>query len=132
VERHVENTLKILDYLKTQKKVKALHHPSIPSEPSHNLYQKYFPHGAGSVFSFEYDGSEEDAKAFIDRLEIYSLLANVADAKSLVIHPFSTTHSQLTEQELTEQYIYRNTVRLSIGIENVRDLIEDLDQAFNA
>ncbi|MDR3305107.1 MAG: O-acetylhomoserine aminocarboxypropyltransferase/cysteine synthase [Clostridiales Family XIII bacterium] len=131
VERHIENTLKIIDYLKTQPKVKAIHHPSLESEPSNALYKKYFPKGAGSVFTFEIDGSEADAKAFIDRLEIYSLLANVADAKSLVIHPASTTHSQLSESELIEQYIYPNTVRLSIGIENADDLIADLDQAFN-
>ncbi|MDR3364339.1 MAG: O-acetylhomoserine aminocarboxypropyltransferase/cysteine synthase [Clostridiales Family XIII bacterium] len=131
VERHVENTLKIIDYLKTQPKAKAIHHPALENEPSHALYKKYFPKGAGSVFSFEYDGTEEEAKAFIDRLEIYSLLANVADAKSLVIHPASTTHSQLSASELIEQYIYPNTVRLSIGIENADDLIADLDQAFN-
>jgi O-acetylhomoserine (thiol)-lyase len=130
VERHLENTFKILDYLKTQPKVKALHHPSLPDQASHELYKKYFPQGAGSIFTFEYDGSEEETKAFIDRLSIYSLLANVADAKSLVIHPASTTHSQLSAAELTEQYIFPNTVRLSIGIENADDLIADLDQAF--
>jgi O-acetylhomoserine (thiol)-lyase len=130
VERHVENALKIIDYLKAHPKVKALHHPSLPGEPSHDLYKKYFPEGAGSIFTFEYDGTETEAKAFIDRLEIFSLLANVADVKSLVIHPASTTHSQLSATELKEQYIHPNTVRLSIGIENVLDLIADLEQAF--
>ena len=130
IERHLENTFEILDYLRTQPKVKAIHHPAFKSELSHELYRKYFPRGAGSIFTFEYAGTEKDAKAFIDRLEIFSLLANVADAKSLVIHPASTTHSQLNETELAAQHIYPNTIRLSIGIENVEDLIADLDQAF--
>jgi O-acetylhomoserine (thiol)-lyase len=131
VERHLENTFKILDYLRSQpQKVKAIHHPAFTSEPSNELYKRYFKKGAGSIFTFEYVGTEEETKAFIDRLEIFSLLANVADAKSLVIHPASTTHSQLSESELAEQYIYPNTVRLSVGIENADDLIADLDQAF--
>ena len=130
VERHLENTFEILDYLRTQKKVKAIHHPAFKTESSHDLYKKYFPDGAGSIFTFEYAGTEEETKAFIDRLEIFSLLANVADAKSLVIHPASTTHAQLSKKELAEQRIYPNTIRLSIGIENVDDLIADLNQAF--
>jgi len=131
VERHVKNTMEILYYLEAQPKVKAIHHPTFESEPSHALYKKYFPKGAGSIFTFEYDGTEKETMAFIDRLNIFSLVANVADAKSIVIHPASTTHSQLTAAELAEQYIYPNTVRLSIGLENAEDLIEDLDQALN-
>jgi len=131
VERHVANTLRILDYLRNQPKIKAVHHPALEDSPSHFLYRKYFPEGAGSIFTFEYDGTEAETLAFIDRLEIFSLVANVADAKSLVIHPKTTTHSQLSETELMEQYIYPNTVRLSIGIENADDLIADLDQALN-
>ena len=130
VERHVENTLKIIEYLKTQRKAGAIHHPSLESEPSHALYKKYFPKGAGSIFTFEYNGSEEEAMAFISRLEIFSFVANVADAKSIVSHPATSTHSQLSKAELAEQYIYPNTIRLSIGIENADDLIEDLDRAF--
>jgi len=131
VERHIENTMKIIEYLTKQPKVKAVHHPSLESEPSHALYKKYYPDGAGSVFTFEYNGSKEETMAFIDRLEIFLQVANLADAKSIVGHPASTTHSQLTEEELAQQYIYPNTVRLSIGIENADDLIEDLDQAFS-
>jgi O-acetylhomoserine (thiol)-lyase len=131
VERHVENTLKIIEYLKTQPKVLKIHHPSLPDDPSHALYKKYFPKGAGSIFTFELEGGQAEAHAFIDRLQIFSLLANVADVKSLVIHPATTTHSQLTAEELKEQDIYPNTVRLSIGTENIKDLIADLDQAFN-
>jgi O-acetylhomoserine (thiol)-lyase len=132
VERHVENTLKVLEYLKTQPKVRAIHHPSLESEQSHGLYKKYFPDGAGTVFTFEYDGTREETMAFTERLEIFSLVANLADAKSIVGHPASTTHSQLSERELAEQYIFPNTRRLSIGIENADDLIDDLDQALNA
>ncbi|MDR3333196.1 MAG: O-acetylhomoserine aminocarboxypropyltransferase/cysteine synthase [Synergistaceae bacterium] len=130
VERHVENALKVVDYLKHHQQVEAVHHPSLPEEPSHALYKKYFPNGAGSIFSFEIKGGVKEAQAFIDRLQIFSLLANVADVKSLVIHPASTTHSQLSEAELLDQGIKPNTVRLSIGTENIKDLIADLDQAF--
>jgi O-acetylhomoserine (thiol)-lyase len=132
VERHVENTLKVIAYLKTRPEVLKIHHPSLPEDPSHRLYTKYFPHGAGSIFTFEIKGGAEEARGFIDRLELFSLLANVADVKSLVIHPASTTHSQLSETELAEQGIYPNTVRLSIGTEHSRDLIADLDRAFSA
>ena len=132
VERHVSNALKIVDYLKNHPQVEAVHHPSIPSEPGHELYQKYFPNGGGSIFTFEVKGDAKTAQKFIDHLAIFSLLANVADVKSLVIHPASTTHSQLTESELLEQGIKPNTIRLSIGIENINDLIEALDDAFAA
>ena len=132
VERHVENALKIVDYLNKHPQVEAVHHPSLPSEPSHALYQKYFPNGGGSIFTFEVKGDSETAKKFIDNLAIFSLLANVADVKSLVIHPFTTTHSQLTEEELLDQGIKPNTIRLSIGTENVKDLIAALDAAFEA
>ena len=132
VERHVENALKIVDYLSKHPQVEAVHHPSLPSEPSHELYQKYFPNGGGSIFTFEVKGDSETAKKFIDNLAIFSLLANVADVKSLVIHPFTTTHSQLTEEELLDQGIKPNTIRLSIGTENVKDLIAALDAAFEA
>lgn len=130
VERHVQNALKIVDYLSKHPKVEAVHHPSLESEPTHKLYEKYFPNGGGSIFTFEVKGGQEEAKRFIDNLEIFSLLANVADVKSLVIHPASTTHSQLNEQELLEQGIKPNTIRLSIGIENIDDLIAALDKAF--
>ena len=132
VERHVENTLKIVDYLVKHPQVEAVHHPSLESEPSHALYKKYFPNGGGSIFTFELKGDSETAKKFIDNLAIFSLLANVADVKSLVIHPFTTTHSQLTEEELLDQGIKPNTIRLSIGTENVKDLIAALDAAFEA
>ena len=132
VERHVENTLKIVDYLSRHPQVEAVHHPSLESEPSHALYKKYFPNGGGSIFTFELKGDSETAKKFIDNLAIFSLLANVADVKSLVIHPFTTTHSQLTEEELLDQGIKPNTIRLSIGTENVKDLIAALEAAFKA
>ena len=132
VERHVSTALKIVDYLKKHPKVEAVHHPSLESEPSHALYQKYFPNGAGSIFTFEIKGGADEAKKFIDNLPIFSLLANVADVKSLVIHPASTTHSQLTEAELAEQGIKPGTIRLSIGIESAEDLIAALDTAFAA
>lgn len=132
VERHIENALKIVEYLNSHPKVEAVHHPSLESEPSHDIYKKYYPNGAGSIFTFEVKGDAETAKKFIDNLEIFSLLANVADVKSLVIHPASTTHSQLNEQELIEQDIKPNTIRLSIGIENVNDLIDALENAFRA
>ena len=132
VERHVSNALKIIDYLKGQEQVEAIHHPSIETEPSHPLYEKYLPDGGGSIFTFEIKGDADKAKKWIDHLPIFSLLANVADSKSLVIHPASTTHSQLTEEELLDQGIKPNTIRLSIGIENVNDLIAALDYAFEA
>ena len=132
VERHVENALKIVNYLSTHPQVEAVHHPSLESEPSHKLYDKYFPNGGGSIFTFEIKGGEEEAKKFIDNLPIFSLLANVADVKSLVIHPASTTHSQLSEEELLDQGIKKNTIRLSIGIEKAEDLIAALDTAFAA
>jgi len=132
VERHVENALKIVDYLSKHPQVEAVHHPALPSDPSHALYQKYFPHGGGSIFTFEIRGDSDTAKKFIDNLAIFSLLANVADVKSLVIHPYTTTHSQLTDEELLDQGIRPNTIRLSIGTENVKDLIAALDAAFKA
>lgn len=130
VERHVENALKVVDFLKSHPKVERVNHPSLPSSPYHNLYQQYFPKGAGSIFTFEIKGGAEEAKTFVDRLKIFSLLANVADVKSLVIHPASTTHSQMSEQELLESGIKPNTIRLSIGTEHIDDLIYDLEQAF--
>ncbi|MCI6890052.1 MAG: O-acetylhomoserine aminocarboxypropyltransferase/cysteine synthase [Ruminococcus sp.] len=132
VERHVENALKIVDFLSKHPQVEAVHHPSLPTESSHKRYKKYFPNGGGSIFTFEIKGDAETAKKFIDNLAIFSLLANVADVKSLVIHPASTTHSQLTEAELLDQGIKPNTIRLSIGIENADDLIAALDAAFKA
>ena len=132
VERHVSNALKIVEYLNNHPQVEAVHHPSLASEPSHDLYQKYFPNGGGSIFTFEIKGDAKTAQTFIDHLEIFSLLANVADVKTLVIHPASTTHSQLNEAELLDQGIKPNTIRLSIGIENVDDLIAALDKAFAA
>lgn len=130
VERHVENALKIVDYLNRHPKVLKVNHPSLENHPDHALYQKYFPKGAGSIFTFEIDGDADTAKKFIDHLEIFSLLANVADVKSLVIHPASTTHSQMSEEELLQSGIKPNTIRLSIGTEHVDDLIEALDKAF--
>jgi O-acetylhomoserine (thiol)-lyase len=132
VERHTENTNKIVDYLAKNPQVEAVHHPSLSSEPSHEIYKKYFPNGGGSIFTFDIKGTEDDAKKFIDNLDIFSLLANVADVKSLVIHPASTTHSQLTEAELAEQGIKPTTIRLSIGTEHIDDLIAALDKAFAA
>lgn len=133
VERHVENALKVVQYLNQHPMVERVHHPSVSQEEGQRaLYQKYFPHGGGSIFTFEIRGDEEKAKKFIDNLELFSLLANVADVKSLVIHPASTTHSQLNEQELSEQGIRPNTIRLSIGTENISDFLQDLDEAFKA
>ena len=129
VERHVSNALAVVDYLAKHPKVERVNHPSLPTSPSHALYKRYFPKGGGSIFTFEVKGGAGEARAFIDRLQVFSLLANVADAKSLVIHPASTTHSQLTEAELAETGVLPNTVRLSIGIEHVDDIIEDLAQA---
>lgn len=131
VERHVANALKVVAFLANHPKVEAVHHPSLPGHPDHALYERYFPHGAGSIFTFEVKGGEKEAQAFIDRLQIFSLLANVADVKSLVIHPASTTHSQLNEQELAEQGIRPGTVRLSIGTEHIDDIIEDLEQGLS-
>ena len=132
VERHVSNALKIVDYLSKHPQVEAVHHPSLESEPSHYLYKKYLPNGGGSIFTFEIKGDAQTAQKFIDNLAIFSLLANVADVKSLVIHPATTTHSQCTEEELLDQGIKPNTIRLSIGIEKVEDLIAALDAAFEA
>ena len=132
VQRHVSNALKIVDYLDKHPQVAAVHHPSLASEPSHPIYEKYFPNGGGSIFTFEIKGDADTAKKFIDNLAIFSLLANVADVKSLVIHPASTTHSQLTEEELLDQGIRPNTIRLSIGVEDPDDLIAALDAAFEA
>ena len=130
MERHVENTLKVVDFLSNHPKVERVNHPSLPDHPHHTLYQKYFPNGGASIFTFEIKGGAKEAQDFIDRLNIFSLLANVADVKSLVIHPASTTHSQLTEEELLEQGIKPNTIRLSIGTEHIDDIIADLSQAF--
>lgn len=133
VERHVENALKVAEYLSKHPQVEKVHHPAVTTDKKQQeLYRKYFPKGGGSIFTFEIKGDDRTAKDFIDNLEVFSLLANVADAKSLVIHPASTTHSQLNEAELKEQGIYKNTIRLSIGIEHIDDIIEDLEEAFQA
>ena len=133
VERHVENALKVVEYLNNHPQVEKVHHPSVSDDPvQQELYKKYFPNGGGSIFTFEIKGDAETAKKFIDNLELFSLLANVADVKSLVIHPATTTHSQCTDEELADQGIKPNTIRLSIGTENVADIIEDLDEAFKA
>ncbi len=131
VERHVENALKVVEFLKNHPKVEKVNHPSLKDSPDYELYNKYFPKGAGSIFTFEIKGGAKEAQEFIDKLEIFSLLANVADVKSLVIHPASTTHSQLNEEELLDQGIKPNTIRLSIGTEHIDDIIYDLEQAFN-
>ena len=131
VERHVENALKVVDFLKQHPKVASVNHPSLPSHPDHALYEQYFPKGAGSIFTFEIKGGEKEAWRFIDSLEIFSLLANVADVKSLVIHPYTTTHSQLSPEELKEQHITPSTIRLSIGTEHIDDILDDLRQAFD-
>lgn len=132
VERHVFNTLKVLEYLENQPLVKKINHPAEASHPNHDLYERYFPNGAGSIFTFEIDGDQQKAFDFIDHLKIFSLLANVADVKSLVIHPLSTTHSELSVEEVADQGIYPSTIRLSIGTEHYKDIIADLDQAFEA
>lgn len=133
VERHVENALKVVEYLSKHPQVEAVHHPSISTDPEQQrLYKKYFPNGGGSIFTFEIKGDAKKAQAFIDNLELFSLLANVADVKSLAIHPASTTHSELNAAELVDQGIKQNTIRLSIGTENIDDIIEDLDEAFKA
>ncbi len=131
VERHVYNALKVVDFLAHHPKVAKVNHPSLPDHPDHALYEKLFPNGAGSIFTFEVKGGQKEAWAFIDNLKIFSLLANVADVKSLVIHPATTTHSQLSPEELEEQGIYENTIRLSIGTEHIDDLIEDIEQALD-
>lgn len=132
LERHAENTKKVVEYLSKHPKVAKVNHPSLPDHPDHELYKKYFPNGGGSIFTFEIKGGQEAAWKFIDNLKIFSLLANVADVKSLVIHPASTTHSQLSESELADQDITPGTIRLSIGTEHIDDIIADLDAAFNA
>lgn len=133
VERHVANALKVVEYLNNHPQVEKVNHPAVTTDPKQiELYKKYFPNGGGSIFTFEIKGDDKKAKEFIDNLEIFSLLANVADVKSLVIHPASTTHSQLNEEELAEQGIKPNTIRLSIGTENIDDIIEDLEEAFRA
>ena len=132
IERHAENTKKVVDYLVNHPQVEKVNHPSIESHPQHELYKKYFPNGGASIFTFEIKGGKEEAWKFIDNLKIFSLLANVADVKSLVIHPASTTHSQLTENELIEQGIKQNTIRLSIGTEHIDDIIADLENGFKS
>ena len=130
LERHIQNTQRVVEYLSAHPMVEKVHHPSLPHHPDHALYQKYFPRGGGSIFTFQIRGGRAEAFRFIDHLQIFSLLANVADVKSLVIHPASTTHSQLTDAELADAGIYQNTIRLSIGTEHIDDILEDLDQAF--
>lgn len=129
IERHVENALKVVDYLSKHPKVKSVSHPALESHADHALYKQYFPKGAGSIFTFEVNGSQEDAWKFIDSLKIFSLLANVADVKSLVIHPYTTTHSQMSPEELAQQHITPSTVRLSIGVEHIDDILADIEQA---
>ena len=131
VERHVENALKVVDFLANHPKVAKVNHPALPSHPTHSLYTKYFPNGGASIFTFEINGGQEEAWKFIDSLQIFSLLANVADVKSLVIHPYTTTHSQMSPEELAEQHITPSTIRLSIGTEHIDDIIADLSQAFD-
>lgn len=132
LERHAENTRKVVEFLAKHPKVAKVNHPSLPNHPDHALYRKYFPNGGGSIFTFDVKGGQKEAHAFIDALEIFSLLANVADVKSLVIHPATTTHSQLSEGELAEQNIYQSTIRLSIGTEHIDDIIADLERGFAA
>ena len=131
IERHAENTKKVLEFLKNHPKVASINHPALPEHPDHELYKKYFPNGGGSIFTFNIKGGQAEAFKFIDNLKIFSLLANVADVKSLVIHPATTTHSQLSPEELAEQHITPQTIRLSIGVEHIDDIIADLDQAFS-
>ena len=132
LERHAENTKKVIEFLKNHPQVEKVNHPALEDHPDHALYQKYFPNGGGSIFTFEIKGGREEAFKFIDNLKIFSLLANVADVKSLVIHPASTTHSQLTDEELKDVGIYQNTIRLSIGTEHIDDIIADLENGFSA
>ena len=132
LDRHAENTKKVVEFLANHPQVEHMNHPSLPDHPDHALYQKYFPGGGGSIFPFELKGGQEEAHKFIDNLEIFSLLANVADVKSLVIHPATTTHSQLSAEELLDQGIKPNTIRLSIGTEHIDDIIADLEKGFAA
>ena len=132
LERHAENTKKVVEFLASHPQVEKVNHPSLPDHPDHALYEKYFPNGGGSIFTFRIKGGVKEAHTFIDNLEIFSLLANVADVKSLVIHPATTTHSQLSEEELADQEIYPNTIRLSIGTENIDDILADLQRGFDA
>ncbi len=132
LERHAENTKKVVEYLAKHPLVETVNHPSLPDHPDHALYEKYFPNGGASIFTFEIKGGQKEAHKFIDSLKIFSLLANVADVKSLVIHPATTTHSQLNEAELAEQNIKPNTIRLSIGTEHIDDILADFEQAFHA
>ena len=132
LERHAENTKKVVEFLKNHPKVEKVNHPSLPDHPDHALYEKYFPNGGASIFTFDIKGGQDEAWRFIDALQIFSLLANVADVKSLVIHPASTTHSQLNDDELKDQGINRNTIRLSIGTEHIDDIIADLEKGFAA
>ena len=132
LERHAENTKKVVEYLSKHPQVEKVNHPSLPEHPDHKVYQRYFPNGGASIFTFNIKGTKEDAWKFIDNLKIFSLLANVADVKSLVIHPASTTHSQLSKEELEDQQIFENTIRLSIGTEHVDDIIADLENGFKA
>ena len=132
LDRHAENTKKVVEFLSNHPQVEKVNHPSLPDHPDHALYEKYFPNGGASIFTFEIKGGQEEAHKFIDNLEIFSLLANVADVKSLVIHPATTTHSQLSEEELADQEIYPNTIRLSIGTENIDDILADLQRGFDA
>ena len=132
LDRHVENTKKVVEFLKNHPQVERVNHPSLPDHPDHEVYERFFPNGGGSIFTFDIKGGQEAAWKFIDNLKIFSLLANVADVKSLVIHPATTTHSQLSEEELRDQGIFPGTIRLSIGTEHIDDILEDLDQAFKA
>ena len=132
LDRHAENTKKVVEFLQNHPKVAKVNHPSLPDHPDHELYQKYFPNGGGSIFTFEIKGGKEAAWKFIDNLKIFSLLANVADVKSLVIHPATTTHSQLSDAELADQGISQSTIRLSIGTEHYEDIIDDLQNAFDS
>ena len=131
VERHVSNALKVVEFLANNPKVEKVNHPSLPSHPDHALYQTYLPNGCRRIFTFEIKGGQEAAWKFIDSLQIFSLLANVADVKSLVIHPYTTTHSQMTPEELAQQHITPSTIRLSIGTEHIDDILDDLKQAFD-
>ena len=132
LDRHAENTKKVVEFLSAHPQVEKVNHPSLPDHPDHALYERYFPNGGGSIFTFDIKGGQEEAWKFIDHLKIFSLLANVADVKSLVIHPASTTHSQLTEEELLDQGIRPNTIRLSIGTEHIDDILADLEGGFAA
>ena len=132
LERHISNTLKVVEFLNNHPLVAKVNHPSLPDHPQHDLYKKYFPNDGGSIFTFDIKGGQAEAHKFIDALEIFSLLANVADVKSLVIHPATTTHSQLSEEELADQGIYQSTIRLSIGTEHIDDIIADLEKGFAA